>query len=242
MPGHERGAALLRDRAELVEDPLHEALLARRVQVVRAGLGRGAQDRLAVDREGAGARDHGRAWLERLRSALASSSETASTSGEPPTSRGKRVELLAAAPGEHEIGAGGRKLGGDEAPGVARGAVDRDSPHGALRLRLPAHRARTYPDGAATFAPWPPPSPQQVRMRERFEALIGLAAPVLDLVLAAGDRLSRVAGPEDEYYPIRPPGEAFELSPVPRSEDSGEPPDPPVLEPEAEAAGSDPLA
>ena len=51
-------------------------------------------------------------------------------------------------------------------------------------------------------------------MRERFEALIGLAAPVLDLVLAAGDRLSRVAGPEDEYYPIRPPGEAFELSPV----------------------------
>ena len=86
------------------------------------------------------------------------------------------------------------------------------------------------------------PSPRQVRLRERFEALIGIAAPVLDLVLAAGDRLSRVAGPEDEYYPIRPPGEAFELSPVPRTEDPGEPPDPPVLEPEAEAAGSDPLA
>lgn len=73
-------------------------------------------------------------------------------------------------------------------------------------------------------------------MRERFEALIGFAAPVLDLVLAAGDRLSRVAGPEDEYYPIRPPGEAFELSPVPRTEES------PALEPEAESAGPEPLA
>ena len=75
------------------------------------------------------------------------------------------------------------------------------------------------------------PTPQQVRMQERFEALIGLAAPVLDLVLAAGDRLSRVAGPEDEYYPIRPPGEAFELSPVARSE--SKPAEAPALESEA---------
>jgi hypothetical protein len=69
------------------------------------------------------------------------------------------------------------------------------------------------------------PTPRQVRTRERFEALIGLAAPFLDLVLSAGDRLSRVAGPEDEYYPIRPPGERFELSPVarPGSEDEGSP-------------------
>jgi len=72
-------------------------------------------------------------------------------------------------------------------------------------------------------------SPQQIRLRERFEALIGLAAPALDLVLAAGDRLSRVAGPEDEYYPIRPPGERFELSPVPRSE-----PEPDELSDQAE--------
>ncbi len=89
------------------------------------------------------------------------------------------------------------------------------------------------------------PSPRQVRTRERFEALIGLAAPVLDLVLAAGDRLSRVAGPEDEYYPIRPAGEAFVLSPVRRS-DAGEASQPePVSdgdEPEAEAPGSEPLA
>ncbi len=67
------------------------------------------------------------------------------------------------------------------------------------------------------------PTPQQVRTRERFEALIGLAAPVLNLVLSAGERLSRVAGPEDEYYPIRPPGEAFVLSPVARPETEGAP-------------------
>jgi hypothetical protein len=43
-------------------------------------------------------------------------------------------------------------------------------------------------------------------MRERFEAVIGLAAPFLDLVLAVGDRISRVAEPEDhEYYPVRSP-------------------------------------
>lgn len=54
-------------------------------------------------------------------------------------------------------------------------------------------------------------SPAQIRTRERFEALIGLIAPALDLVLSAGDRVSRALGPEDEYYPIRPPGEAFEL-------------------------------
>jgi hypothetical protein len=69
------------------------------------------------------------------------------------------------------------------------------------------------------------PTPQQIRLRERFEALIGLTAPVLDLVLAAGDRLSRVAGPEDEYYPIRPPGEAFELSPVARESDGDSAPE-----------------
>ena len=55
------------------------------------------------------------------------------------------------------------------------------------------------------------PSPQQVIRRERIESLIALAAPFLDLVLAAGERVSRAVGPEDEYYPIRSAGEAFEL-------------------------------
>jgi hypothetical protein len=47
-------------------------------------------------------------------------------------------------------------------------------------------------------------TPSQLRTRERFEQLIGAAAPFLDLVLAVGDRISRAAEPEDyEYYPVR---------------------------------------
>jgi hypothetical protein len=47
-------------------------------------------------------------------------------------------------------------------------------------------------------------TPDQRRNRDRVEKLIGLAAPVLNLVLAAGDRLSRIVEPEDsEYYPVR---------------------------------------
>jgi hypothetical protein len=47
-------------------------------------------------------------------------------------------------------------------------------------------------------------TPAQQRTQQRFESLIGLAAPFLDLVLAVGDRISRAAEPEDfEYYPVR---------------------------------------
>jgi hypothetical protein len=56
-----------------------------------------------------------------------------------------------------------------------------------------------------------PPTPEQQLRRVRFESLIRLAAPFLDLVLVAGDRLSRVVGPDDEYLPVRAPSEAFEL-------------------------------
>ena len=55
------------------------------------------------------------------------------------------------------------------------------------------------------------PTPQQQAIRARFESVIGLLAPVLDLVLATGDRISRAVGPEDEYYPIRSAGEGFEI-------------------------------
>jgi hypothetical protein len=43
----------------------------------------------------------------------------------------------------------------------------------------------------------PHPSPRQLALRSRIEGLIGLAAPFLDLMLAAGDRVSRVAGRND---------------------------------------------
>ena len=49
-----------------------------------------------------------------------------------------------------------------------------------------------------------PLTPEQRRTRDRFETLISLAAPALNLVLAFGDRLSRIVEPEDsEYYPVR---------------------------------------
>jgi hypothetical protein len=50
----------------------------------------------------------------------------------------------------------------------------------------------------------PPMTPDQVRTRRRVENVIRVIAPALDLVLAAGDRISRVVEPEDvEYYPPR---------------------------------------
>ncbi len=49
-----------------------------------------------------------------------------------------------------------------------------------------------------------PLTPDQLRTRERAETLIRLMAPALNLVLAAGDRISRLVEPEDhEYYPPR---------------------------------------
>jgi len=62
-------------------------------------------------------------------------------------------------------------------------------------------------------------TPEQRRRREQVESLIALAAPFLNLVLAAGERLSRLVEPEDhEYYPPRGGGE--------------EPPAPPPSEPD----------
>jgi hypothetical protein len=57
-----------------------------------------------------------------------------------------------------------------------------------------------------------PPTPQQQQRRAAFERLIGIAAPFLDLVLVAGERVSRIVSPEDDYIPIRSPAEAFELA------------------------------
>ncbi|MBA3300533.1 MAG: hypothetical protein H0T15_01580 [Thermoleophilaceae bacterium] len=49
-----------------------------------------------------------------------------------------------------------------------------------------------------------PLNPNQVRTRDRFETLIGVMAPALNLVLAVGDRISRTVESEDhEYYPPR---------------------------------------
>jgi hypothetical protein len=57
-------------------------------------------------------------------------------------------------------------------------------------------------------------TPAQRRARAHIETMIRLAAPGLNLVLAVGDRLSRLVEPEDhEYYPPRTPTAA---APPPR--------------------------
>jgi hypothetical protein len=49
------------------------------------------------------------------------------------------------------------------------------------------------------------PTPTQLAWRGRIEAMLHIAAPALDLVLAAGDRLSRIVE-RDEIEP--PPSRA----------------------------------
>jgi hypothetical protein len=50
-------------------------------------------------------------------------------------------------------------------------------------------------------------TPDQQRTRDRFELLIRVMEPGLNLVLAVGERISRVAQREDvDYHPARPPG------------------------------------
>jgi len=49
-----------------------------------------------------------------------------------------------------------------------------------------------------------PAAPDPVR--ERIEQVIATVSPLLDLVLAVGERISRIAEPVDyEYYPVRDP-------------------------------------
>ena len=63
-----------------------------------------------------------------------------------------------------------------------------------------------------------PLSPEQRRTRARVESLIRLAAPGLSLVLAVGDRISRLVEPEDHgYYPPRE--SALEPPPPPDTEE-----------------------
>jgi hypothetical protein len=46
--------------------------------------------------------------------------------------------------------------------------------------------------------------PGESKTGGRFDSLISAAAPVLDLILAVGDRVSKLIEPNDyEYYPVR---------------------------------------
>ena len=57
-----------------------------------------------------------------------------------------------------------------------------------------------------------PSTPQQLRTRARFETVIGLGAPIFDLVLAVGERVSRIAGRNDDYVPIRAASDRLEIT------------------------------
>ena len=47
-------------------------------------------------------------------------------------------------------------------------------------------------------------TPDQIRTRDRVESLIRVMAPALNVILAAGERVSRIVEPDDpEYYPAR---------------------------------------
>jgi len=58
-----------------------------------------------------------------------------------------------------------------------------------------------------------PPSPRQLAVRHRLEQALRVVGPALDLVLLAGDRLSRVvdSGADEPLPAIRYPGDARTL-------------------------------
>jgi hypothetical protein len=57
-------------------------------------------------------------------------------------------------------------------------------------------------------------TPEQRRVRGRIERLIGAVAPVLDLVLASGDRISRIVSRgDDEPFMVRRSTEPALLEP-----------------------------
>lgn len=61
-------------------------------------------------------------------------------------------------------------------------------------------------------------TPEQLRTRERVEGVIRVMAPFLDVVLKAGERLSRIVEREDyEYYPPRTGTGAEGPPPPPRT-------------------------
>jgi hypothetical protein len=66
-------------------------------------------------------------------------------------------------------------------------------------------------------------TPQQKELRDRFEGLIGLMAPALDLVLAVGDRISRLVEPDNgDYLPARSGGELPGAPAAPPDDDAAE--------------------
>lgn len=58
-----------------------------------------------------------------------------------------------------------------------------------------------------------PPSPTQLAWRRRIEAVLRVAEPGLDLLLAAGDRFSRVVARDDDELERLPAGTSAPVPP-----------------------------
>jgi hypothetical protein len=58
-----------------------------------------------------------------------------------------------------------------------------------------------------------PPSPTQLAWRRRIEGALRVAAPALDLLLAAGDRFSRVVARGDDELESLAPGPPLPVPP-----------------------------
>jgi hypothetical protein len=62
--------------------------------------------------------------------------------------------------------------------------------------------------GTRTLASHMPASAPNAALQRRIETMIRIFSPLLDLVLAVGDRVSRVLEPDDpDYVPVRMPSE-----------------------------------
>src|SRR3954467_7964725 len=78
---------------------------------------------------------------------------------------------------------------------ASAGAVTTDS---VMTSRISIARRTLVEPLAIRFAAVAPPSPTQLAWRRRIEAVLRVAAPALDLLLAAGDRFSRVVARGDD--------------------------------------------
>jgi hypothetical protein len=67
-----------------------------------------------------------------------------------------------------------------------------------------------------------PPSPTQLQWRRRIEAGLRVVAPALDLLLAAGDRVSRAVDRGDDDLDRLPPGSVPPRRRVGRGSPAGE--------------------
>src|SRR4051795_2211846 len=130
---------------------------------------------------------------------------------------------------------------GDLADRRVRGGGDHRLGHDLADL----HGPRTLDQARRKMPAVAPPSPTQLAWRRRIEAALRVAAPALDLVLAAGDRFSRVVARGEDELESLAPGQPAPVPPGRRVGPGATATEkPPMAEPADRAAApdDDPLA